>query len=589
MGVTYTAPVTDTYATIKGLAKITDDTETTDVNEAVKAVTEGITVSGTTLTITDPALLTTSNVTVTAGKGHDAYTLAIGSGIPVKQTDKSTYWDLGATSYFRRAYPAYYELSNGTIKYNKPIEIETLATVKGLSKNVTASDIETTTVGDGSTVGVIKISANALDSKDVSLGAKDNYTLEFDSDVDPLNFVGDWKLTTSNKGVTGAVFEGSVGTLTNGYRLSADGKTAIYIATPKNETLVTITGTLNPNAEESDFEFINDDSGKSGVIVVKANALGTSNVTVKEKGYSLTFAEGDDAPYTDESSDVANGIDVWRVSGTTATYKKVIPAYYTINDKGVIVYHKETDVKGETYATIKGLSKDALAANFGKTNADKIDGIELNETTGVITISDEELLAKTNVVLTPAKDSGYTIALSSDLAEAKAVKPDDSDAKWSVSGTTATYKGKAGEGWVKTNDTTITYSKENSNAVLATVKGLAKGLKADSNGDIEGIEVSNKTITLSKDVLSTTDVTVEGIGGYKLALDEDLQGDGETTSVTTNKPSWDISGSTANYRNYTSPGFTVADDGATLKYSESKFGDSLFILTGLKSGIETTI
>ena len=171
LGVTYTAPVTDTYATIKGLAKITDNTETTDVNEAVKAVTEGITVSGTTLTITDPALLTTSNVTVTAGKGHDAYTLKIGGEIPKKAVNDNIWAYSGTTATFKNVDQAYYDDSTGSIKYIKEGKATVLATVKGIAKGAT-SGLKTTTVGSGSTVGVIKISKDAVGTTNITLGAR---------------------------------------------------------------------------------------------------------------------------------------------------------------------------------------------------------------------------------------------------------------------------------------------------------------------------------------------------------------------------------------------------------------------------------
>ena len=573
MGVTYAAQVTDTFATVKGLAKLTDDTTTEEVDEIEKAM-EGITASGTTITINDPDLLTTGNVTVTAGKGHDAYTLKLGDKIPTESKNEDIWAVSGTTAVWKNVDTAYYSESGSTVKYNKEANAKTLATVKGLASGVTADDLSV----NGT---VITLTKGAVGTKNVTVGAKDGYTLAFDKGTDtavptPSVKGGSWTVNQNAKAVTSLTYSG---TLTPGFRLSADEKTAIYIGEPKSgNPLITISGTLNKDASGDDFK-VNDETG---VITVEKGALGTSNVTVKEAGYSLAF-NSEDMPYTDDSGEVLNGMDVWRVNGSTATYKKVIPAYYTINDKGAIVYHKEVDVKGETYATIKGLDKTKLAENF-RAETNTITGISLDKTTGVITLT-EDVLANSNATLTA---TNYTLKLDDNV---KAPKPDD-EGSWTISNTTATYKGNVADGWTQTNEKLITYSKDvnNGGATLAVVKGLDKTkLAAAYNKErkkINGLDATRdgKIVVSDADLFASTNVTVEGLGGYTFALDSGIQGDSESTTVKkTNNKAYQVNTSTATYRDCTSPGFTISDDGKTLAYSGEDFTNSYFMLEGLNS------
>ena len=74
--------------------------------------------------------------------------------------------------------------------------------------------------------------------------------------------------------------------------------------------------------------------------------LGSSNVTVTNANYKLAIQTTADGAAV-EDGDVpteAKSATVWRINGTTAIYKTVNTAYYTLNeDTNTVVYHPEVD------------------------------------------------------------------------------------------------------------------------------------------------------------------------------------------------------------------------------------------------------
>ena len=134
---------------------------------------------------------------------------------------------------------------------------------------------------------------------------------------------------------------------------------------------------------------------------------------------------------------------------------------------------------------------------------------------------------------------------------------------WSISGTTATYK-------IGTTSVKIT--------------GLKSGLKVGSDGNIAGIEVdeNSSTMTLSKSVLTNSDVSISG-GDWALALNSN-----ENFSVNTNAGGWLISGTTAYLLDGSSSGYELSNNDTKITYTAAKPGTNhLATISGLKEGLVT--
>ena len=415
---------------------------------------------------------------------------------------------------------------------------------------------------------------------------------------------------------------------------SISGTTATYKI--KGLTVATLSGVAK-NLTAEDFDGVTvteadlaDDGSVNtyGKITLTNAVLGTTGVTVKSEGNAYELALKKDDVYTDESEDVLEGTEVWKISGTTATYKKVRPAYYTINHNGAIVYNKETDM--ETLATVTGLAKGLVVGPDGSVGymREPQEGDTVNEVafanmtpaqkkaksvyvSGALTLNDKAItLTKDALTTTSVKVSGegYTLSIDND-----SLKPETKPADWKISGTTATYKIDTTAGWTPNNTeggaTELTYSAASSQT-LATVKGLAKGLTDDDLngapkvedddstedvdeskaevvagiGEISGDGKTDTTITLSNKVLGTTNVTITN-GTYKdkdgtatknykfaLALGEDVTtskpGEGNTTTPPDDLDVWRISGTTAIYKKVTPAYYEL--DGGTIYYTAEK-------------------
>lgn len=135
---------------------------------------------------------------------------------------------------------------------------------------------------------------------------------------------------------------------------------------------------------------------------------------------------------------------------------------------------------------------------------------------------------------------------------------------WSISGTTGTY-----------------YDSEGNK--VATINGLKSGLKTvdDENGvkQVAGIEVGSSTITLSRNVLGYTDITLTS-EDYELDLADDY-------SVNENAGGWLIDGTTAYLLDGSSSGYTKSS-GSVITYTAAQPGNNILAtLKGLKSNLST--
>ncbi|MBQ9488091.1 MAG: hypothetical protein IJU91_09910, partial [Selenomonadaceae bacterium] len=99
------------------------------------------------------------------------------------------------------------------------------------------------------------------------------------------------------------------------------------------------------------------------------------------------------------------------------------------------------------------------------------------------------------------------------------------------------------------NGTTATYG--TANKTLVTVKGVTS---------LNGLSVKKKVLTISKASLGTSKVKLSG-DGYTLALADDVN------SPTTSKK-WVLDGTTADYNQTTSAGYTLASDSKSITYSK---------------------
>ena len=98
------------------------------------------------------------------------------------------------------------------------------------------------------------------------------------------------------------------------------------------------------------------------------------------------------------------------------------------------------------------------------------------------------------------------------------VKPETTNANWSVNGTTATYKANAtSAGYSLSNDgKSITYSKASGGNTLVTIIGLKNNV-VSPNGVIDEIDIENNIVKVSAKLVVDSGVKLTG-NGYKLEL-----------------------------------------------------------------------
>ena len=207
----------------------------------------------------------------------------------------------------------------------------------------------------------------------------------------------------------------------------------------------------------------------------------------------------------------------WKISGTTATY----------------------GTSSKTLVTVNGVKS--------------LDGLSLNKK--VVTVSNSSLNKKSVTI-----SDGYTLKLGSDVAKSKTTA-----AKWSLSGTTATYKSKSTTAGYKLSDNKISYVNSIGGSTVAKVNGVKS---------ISGLSLKNKTVTVSNASLNKKTVTISD--GYSLKLGSDV------TKSKTTATSWSISGTTATYKfKSMTAGYKLADN--KISYVKASGGSTLAKVKGVKS------
>ena len=175
----------------------------------------------------------------------------------------------------------------------------------------------------------------------------------------------------------------------------------------------------------------------------------------------------------------------WRIKNTTATYG---------TSKNTLI-----TVKG-----VKSLDGLSLSGKVVTVNASAM-------SSDVVTISD-----------------GYTLDLNIDVDI-----PDPTPAGWQLSGSNATYYEEGEESYYVVDDNKITYCQGADGEGLVTVYGVKS---------LEGLELNGNTITVSDDSLKRGSVTISD-DSYTLALGSDV------TKTSTTAAGWNLSGTTATYKN----------------------------------------
>ena len=590
------APATNTptvYATVSGLNKDTllelASSGLSDGDITVTAPTD--TASGV-ITIKNNALLPASGK-VTLGKKDD-YMFAFGDEIEKAETFTTPRWYVkSGTATYKTGTTAGYKIAESDGKSISKVN-ETagaaLLTISGLNKKAVASSDGTSvglstkedTDGDGvkedvytqglylresGESGKVAITSDLLNNTTVKLENAAGYTYEIDSKS------GYTASTTSN--AKWAINKGTAtyaATTTAGYVLSdlEDGKQTLTYKKAGNETVATITGLSK--TYQGDIDDIIQIDGDN-IFLPKA-VLGTSNATLKlPKGstanYTLELAA--DVPTATNRTNEWQQVTEWVTSGTTATYKKYDKAYYTINNKGVIVYNKPTP--GTTFATLKGIKSGVDINDF------------VNKDTNVITLTDQgddAALAKSTVTLSNTSGYDFKLALLT-TGNNKASTPTlgideeggayEDTAVWSKvtkNGGTASLKTKITAGFTATSDLKLTYSKA-ATPVVAKVTGMAIADEKDFTlRDEDGVE--NRTIELSGSDLYSQKIGVESAYGFAFSFDELPSANTDKTYETAT-----ITGSAA--------ADTISVGGASWAVNTGK-GDDVVTVTG--SGISVT-
>ena len=530
----------------------------------------------------------------------------IGGSVPTATTSDQPYWTLGTTAYLKKNASPYYSLANNhlSIDYKTATtssnKADTITTVKGLNANVTVEDL----VVDGTT---IKVNANALDNKNVTItnptNATDKYKLQLVGGSAPTIESPEWKQTGNT--VTYAA------DVKSGYRTSNDGSAIIYNPT-KETTLFTITGLRSGVGTV-------DGGGLSGItldtdartVELSYGVLNNANVTLKsDYGYDLLVNSDIKTVAPGSTASIAS----WAIDGTTATYKAIIPAYYEYDaDKETLVYKKFSDAKEGnktvTYAKITGLNKglfvseDGQSIGYYKDDGAFVAGLSAAGTgANLITIKDAGILSTVAAKLDNAAiAAGYSLALDSTLENN--IKPQfvdnfsDTNATWTVKGTTAYLLGGVSKGYVTSEDkhSILYYAGNDTAATIATVKNLPSGLTTKKVTAEGGLAVAGHSITVGKDVLATntklsltTNIPV-GNENYYFALADDVTDYND--AVSSLQKVWTIKDSTATYRGSIGSAYygVVGSASDSISYNAAGLPDDLQYakLEGLASNLVT--
>lgn len=592
-------------ATVSGVnANLTEDELNDDTEPVISFKADGN--GENTIIVLEKRALTSANISAAAG-----YSIEFGNGVytsanDVKDIKQDTWVVSGTKAELIECTPAYYVETPGkkgtTYVYNKAVPVAdkvAKVTLTGLKKNLMVN-------ADGSIDGITFVDTDSdnaadtikLDSKVLGGGTvtvNGDYVLALDnkdSDLDISEISYKWEAAKDKKGnTTGMTL---TQTRTNGYDVSDDGKTITCSFNKKDDStttsLFTLTGIeteyLNNGSNWGEYkkDAVDNDISLVGdtISINSKDVLGAAPLTVGAKSaYKLAigFKNGGEAA-TENKWEVIEG----KKGALSYAYNRVVTSEggyaLSADSKTISSMAKDASV---TLVTLTGLNENLTEDELN----DKVNTpIAVNETAGTVTLKKGALGTS---VISVAKGSTYKLQLDSTDKEIATTAEQQTSSGWVVSGTTAKYQTYI-NGYYTHNaaKNTITYtppSADNSNATI-TLTGLKKGIAANQDGEIDGVEVKEKLITLKKSALGTTDVTWKGDGYtvelYNKAGDDERVPTSETTTEWAQNPknatSWTLN-------QEVTEGFELDSANKTVKYSASTKPTALFTLNGLKSDL----
>lgn len=361
-----------------------------------------------------------------------------------------------------------------------------------------------------------------------------------------------------------------------------------------------------------------------------ADLLGTANVVLKgDAKYKLALEasalyqpEGNWTWTYDKSRGTLTVKAKYTADGYVIKNGKVVAVKGVVNASGVANASPTED----TLAVISGLKKNATvgtqvesSSNYTLTYAQAKelfgDGTNVISTDGTtLTFRDDTLLGTTNISVTG--DYGLKLAVADGVNSSN-----ETENKWFVSGTTATYKKVKPKSYIASADgSRINYTAESSGTVLATVRGIKPGNATNgtwsesmavdgvTDGSLSKLQFTpvatgetpnpsatdaitvddNKVITLSSAALTTSNValstTNDENGGYTLALAA-----GVTAPVLSNYI-WEQKANATNavVKADMAAGYTLTND-KLVTYSKANDNEIIATISGLKKGAVGTI
>lgn len=281
--------VNATYATVNGIRKDADKSTIT-VDPAAK-----------TITLAADALPTSpnNNSKITLG-AKDDFSLVIADALKVAYGAKTWSYDKNKATYTAPVTTAGYSVASNA----KTLTYIAAADKKGNTISTTFATVNNVKSAEGIEVdgSVITVGATALNQKRVTLGAKDEFTLNINDDDD------DKPKETSEKVWTNNGTAKLTAQMSTGYTLSADARSINYTNKAWTKIFAQIAGT-NKKSDADTFA-----AGTNGTVVTLAAEQLGNKATISGE-YSFVFAND----YTGKTINGSNLADTVTVNGTGNT------------------------------------------------------------------------------------------------------------------------------------------------------------------------------------------------------------------------------------------------------------------------------
>lgn len=543
------------------------------------------------------AVLDEKDIAVT---GTD-YTLRLGGDVNTTTNSYNNVWHVGSSSYtYDSVRSAYYTLGTGStsIQATRESIVSHLAYITGLKSGLTTDD-------DGQIAGIsvgtnkkIYLSKSVLNTTTDTTGkAITKITNANNSNTYSITGASDVYAPTAEDNLTWKVSSGTAtrtGTMNEGWIFAANGFSATYYKKDTAFTFATVKG-LNSKVTAA---VLNSSTGLTSgsqsasvkAVTLSTNVLGGTSVTVSGSsdprvgtnygGYSLVLNTSDSASYTGLRSK-AVAADIWATvtSDTTYTYKNVNLDYYSLasGTNPTVASYVAESLKS-TYATFTNLKKGLVDASAPSTIA----GVSV--ISKVITFNEVSRADTSSNVSVGTLASGYSVSL------AAAIKPyDDNKKYWIINpdNNTAIYQSDVTGGYSYSGTSKVIYYINDHANERAKLAGLRDGLKVTGSGysAIAGISIGTGAdtlkITLARDVLTTSSVTLTGSDKYSITAvtDGDVSSNIKTAWTGTDKNS-----TSATLINYTPAKYATVSNGKGVTYTKESLGSAIATVSGLKKG-----